>query len=708
MSDYHPDDPTTDDASGVGGAIPFATIVETINDGILLLKLGGEIIYANLSMANMLGYTREQMVGKMLFDFMDDDWADFARNNLKRRKEGVEEMFDHKWRHQQGHGVWTLVSAKPMHNSDGEQWGSLVAIQDISERKDMEEEIRRARDELELRVKERTLQLTETNERLQREVEERRVAEERALEASRAKSAFLANMSHELRTPLNAVIGYTELIQEDLSLGDEDLEALPLQSIQSDLAKVHRAAKHLLALINDILDLSKVEAGKMDLHVDEFDLAELIDEVVDTVRPLVAQNGNRIVNAGGGPTLLAADRTKLKQVLLNLVGNAAKFTEDGQITLGAASVEVNGADGVRLDVADTGMGIPADKIDRLFEPFTQADESTTRRHGGTGLGLTICKRFCEMMGGYVRVDSEVGRGTTFSVFLPTAEPAGLSEGSSVLWNPALNAQLHADDADGPTVLVIDDDPNVHELMRRFLGPRGFRVFSAFHGDQGLEQARELRPDVITLDVMMPGKDGWSVLSSLKSDAVLDNIPVVMITMIDDKSIGYALGASDYLVKPIERDRLIKVLSRFHPARGGRALVVEDEADIRDVIARHLERAEWSVQTAPNGRVALEMLDDERPDVVVLDLMMPEMDGFEVAEIMRQEPRWQDIPIVVVTAMDLDDAEHERLQNSVERILSKKVSSIDQVIMEVLTVTGESASAKADASSAAATKEPIES
>ncbi|AWV88812.1 response regulator [Bradymonas sediminis] len=686
-----PDEPLkTELLPGNGRDIPFATIVETINDGILLLRLDSTITYVNASMAAMIGFESEQMVGRSIFDFMSEHWANVARENLKRRGDGVAEMFDHCWEHKNGEEVWTLVSAKPMHDDAGVRWGSLVAIQDISERKDAERKLSAARDELEERVQERTLQLSEAVERLNEEVAERRAAEEQALEASRAKSAFLANMSHELRTPLNAVIGYSELIGEDLDLGINDLGSLPLESIRSDINKVHKAAKHLLVLINDILDLSKVEAGKMDLHLEPFDLAGLVEEVVDTMSPLVTENNNQIACTGEMGIELVADRTKLKQILLNLTGNAVKFTENGEITLHFVEESVGGRDGVRIDVVDTGMGIPDDEIDLMFEPFTQVDDSTTRRHGGTGLGLAICKRFCEMMGGFVHVESEVGVGTTVSVHLPSAAMRAGDEESVAFWSEEVAQHAlssHNNNEIGPMVLIIDDDPNVHELMRRFLKPRGFRLFSAFDGERGIELARELRPDVITLDVMMPGRDGWSVLSELKSDASLDEIPVVMVTMLDDKSIGYALGAADYLVKPIERERLVRVLSRFDRSRGGVALVVEDETEIREVIKRHLERAGWTVQTAANGRLALDALEVDCPDVVLLDLMMPEMDGFEVAEIMRMEPRWQKIPIVVVTAMDLDEADRSQLNRSVERIMDKNISSIEMVISEVLNIAG---------------------
>jgi PAS domain S-box-containing protein len=548
--------------------LPFETIVETINDGILVCRIDGEIIYANPSMAAMLGYTREKMMGQMLFDFMEPQWAEKARENLRRRRDGVEEMFDHQFRHSEGHGVWALVSAKPLHNEKGEEWGSLVAIQDISRRKEAEDQVRQARDELEERVRERTLELLEANERLQKEVAVRREAEERALEASQAKSTFLANMSHELRTPLNGVIGYTELIQEELEFCADDPGSIPLESIGRDLERVHQSADHLLALINDVLDLSKVEAGRMNLHVSPVDLEQVIEEVVATVEPLARQADNRIEVDHGFTETLLSDQTKIKQILMNLAGNAVKFTEGGTITIRTRPATVGGRRGVQIDVVDTGTGIPEAEIERLFEPFTQADESLTRQHGGTGLGLTICKRFCEMLGGAVTADSTVGEGTTFSILLPTEQGASAGETSEVEDDGVrdrsrADERHHVDALDhkesGARVLIIDDDPAVHDLMRRFLEPQGARIFSAFSGAQGVGLAGDLQPDLILLDVMMPGQDGWSVLSELKSDSQLGEIPVVMVTMVDEKSIGFALGATDYLLKPVQRERIIKVL-----------------------------------------------------------------------------------------------------------------------------------------------------
>ncbi|MFW5967877.1 MAG: PAS domain-containing sensor histidine kinase, partial [Persicimonas sp.] len=383
------DPPSQNGSRSPGSDLPFETIVESINEGILIVGLDAEVVYANRRMADMLLYSPQEMMGRPVFDFMTERWADEARAALRRRRQGVEEIFDHRWLRADGEQVWTLVSAKPMYDQDGEQRGSLVAIQDISERKRMEHELIEARDELEERVEERTQQLVETNNRLKEEIEVRRQAEEQALEASRAKSAFLANMSHELRTPLNAVIGYTELVQEELDHAREQPQELSVDQLLGDLHKVHRAANHLLALINDILDLSKVEAGKMDLHYQSFEVGELVEEVIDTVGTLIENNDNRAELSLEYDGEIVADRTKLKQVLINLVGNAAKFTEEGVIEVATSPARVDGAPGLRIDVRDTGVGISQDELARLFKPFTQADESTTREHGGTGLGLTI-------------------------------------------------------------------------------------------------------------------------------------------------------------------------------------------------------------------------------------------------------------------------------------------------------------------------------
>ncbi|QDG51013.1 response regulator [Persicimonas caeni] len=677
-----------------GETPPFDFIVESINDSILVCDLRGAITYVNRRFAKLIAYDRQQLVdGMTIFDVVTPKGAQQLKELLSKRQEGGEES-DSDWQYelelkrQDGSVATGLINTTPIKGEDGAYTGTIAAITDITERKEAEEALRAARAELEERVKQRTAELEKANEAMQREVETRRLAETKALEASKAKSAFLANMSHELRTPLNAVLGYTELIDEDINLflsGDDP--ELPAESIQNDLHKIHRAATHLLAIINDILDLSKVEAGRMDLHHDTFEFGDLLDEIAETISPLVTTNNNELnVEIDDSLGTVTTDRTKLKQVLLNLASNASKFTSDGTVTI-KAKLDESGPRGCAVvEVSDTGVGIAQDKLEDLFAPFTQADSSTTREYGGTGLGLTICKRFCELMGGEISAESEKGVGSTFSVRIPvdskqvSQDPAP----SEVEWSEE-HGVPHVGDAEDTLVLVIDDDADVHELMRRFLVSRGYQVISAYGGDQGLEYARKLQPDIITLDVMMPGRDGWSVLTEIKSDDELAEIPIVIVSMINDRNIGYALGASEYLVKPIQRDRLVGTLSRFRSKSAeGSVLVVEDEADTREMVRRHLDRAGWQVETAENGRVALERLEEGLvPDVVVLDLMMPEVDGFEVAATMRQKPDWADIPIVVLTAMDLSDADHAQLRDSVSRILQKGSTSIDSVVDHIL-------------------------
>jgi PAS domain S-box-containing protein len=680
-------------------AFSFDKIVESINDSILVNDQSGTIVYVNRRFADLIGYDRDEISGEMtIFDVVTAKGAQQLKELLAKRRQGTEESetdweYELELRRKDGSTATGLITTTPVVGAEGAYQGTIAAITDITQRKEAESALAEAHDELEQRVEERTEELEQANAALQQEVSERRRAEERALEASRAKSAFLANMSHELRTPLNAVIGYTELLQDDLQLVErEGLDVLSPEDMERDLRRIHGAASHLLAIISDILDLSKVEAGRMDLHTERFDLIALLREVGETIAPLVDQNDNELAeDYHEDIATIIGDRTKLKQVLLNLASNASKFTENGRITLRATPEIYHDAPAVRMEVSDTGMGIPEDQLEELFEPFTQADDSTTREAGGTGLGLTICKRFVEMMGGEIDASSVPGEGSTFSFVIPVTRDGLAEESSDYSLAREISEPSDISDAEidetTTKVLLIDDDSDVHELMRRFLLPHGFQVISAYSGETGIQYARKVQPDVIALDVMMPGKDGWSVLSELKSDEDTAAIPVVMVSMVDDRSIGYALGASEYLVKPIHRDRLIDTLSRFRPdAPEPQALVVEDEDDVREVVQRHLDRAGWSVSGAENGQVALDMLEEgHRPDVVILDLMMPKVDGFEVADRMRAHDEWSNIPIVVLTAMDLDDQDYRRLRDSVSRVIEKSATSFDEVVEQVVRI-----------------------
>ena len=440
---------------------------------------------------------------------------------------------------------------------------------------------------LEQKVDQRTSELAAS-------IEEARQAKAAAEEASQAKSVFLANMSHELRTPLNAIIGYSEMLVEEA----EDLEQ---DDFIPDLRKIHGAGKHLLTLINDILDLSKIEAGRMELYLETFDVALLIEEAAATITPLVEKNANTLrIDCSEEIGTMYADLTKVRQNLLNLLSNASKFTEQGTITLTVSRYTNTDQPWISFQVSDTGIGMTPEQLKKLFQSFTQADASTTRKYGGTGLGLAITKKFCQMMGGDICVESELGMGTTFTLHLPAQTPNAQAEAIAERTTTESSCcQLN-------TVLVIDDDPAIHDILKHFLSKQGFCVESATSGTEGLRLAKEIRPDAITLDVMMPNLDGWEVLSALKADPKTAHIPVVLMTIVDKKNLGYALGASDYLLKPIERKQLMAVLEKYRLEKSSDSvLLIEDDPVTRETVRRQLEKEGWQIFEADNQRETIE-------------------------------------------------------------------------------------------------------
>jgi len=498
------------------------------------------------------------------------------------------------------------------------------------------------------------------------------VAKEIAEQANRTKSTFLANMSHELRTPLNAIIGYSEMLEEEA-------EERGLDDLGPDLGKIHAAGRHLLTLINDVLDLSKIEAGKMELFLEDFELTALVKDVEATIRPLVEKAHNTLeVRCPAEIGTIHSDLTRVRQILFNLLSNAGKFTQRGRVGLDVFPIRRKGVDFVEFAVSDTGIGLEPEQVGRLFQSFSQADPTTSRKYGGTGLGLVISRRFAQMMGGDITVQSEFGKGSVFTVRIPrvAGRPAQAPEGS-----PATADAISVT----PTILVVDDDRATRDLIVRGLRKEGFKVITAATGEEALRLARSQRPDAISLDVLMPGMDGWTVLRSLKADPITASIPVVMVSMLDDRDIGFALGAADYITKPVDRERLVSSLRQLRDdgLAGPRpVLVVEDDPATREVIRRALERDGWLVREAKNGREALALVSEEAPDLVVLDLMMPEMDGFEFVSRLRASDSGHRIPVVVVTAKELTAKDRARLSGHVSRVFNKGSFTREELIGEL--------------------------
>ncbi len=642
-------------------AARYETILRAAGEGVLITNAGGVIEEANKAAGRMFGTTGEALIGQPLNTLVQNpNEIPAARDSdtVTGMLPGSRTLEAVQGRRPDGSTFWVEMNLKPVPLRDRVVVVSI--LRDITQRREAEERIRKLNEDLDVRVRQRTAELEEANSKLE-------VALRHAEAAVRAKDTFVATMSHELRQPLHIIIGFTEALKEEAADAGGG-------SIEPDLNKILSAAKHLLDLINDILDMAKISAGKMELAVDTFPLPELVGEVKTLVGPLAAKNNNLfVVDAPADLGAMTADARRVRQMLINVLSNAFKFTHAGRIDLRVRRVSEHGREWVRFSVADTGRGMTADQVSRLFQRFYQADSSTTRGAGGTGLGLAITQSFNELMGGQpIRVTSQEGVGTEFVVMLPAVvetapQPRSAPPPVPVATDPATPAPQPAD---GRTVLVVDDDPMVRELMQRFLGKEGFRVLLAANGEDGLKLARDERPCLITLDVAMPGADGWTVLGQLKDDPATADIPVVMLTIVDDRGRGFALGATEYLTKPIDWQRLGTILRRYLVGRSDGILVIDDDPSNREIIRRHLAHDGWVIREAADGAAGLAAFADHKPGLVLLDLMMPVLDGFGfLDELNRQHPGHR-VPVVVLTAKELTPTDFDRLNGRVARILEK--------------------------------------
>ncbi len=608
----------------------LAGIFAQTGAGLAEADMDGHIISANEQYCALVGRTQAELCTMRLDDIPHPDDGEINDAILQRLLETGEPVTAEKrFLRPDGSIVWvanTLSVIKGRHQT------ILSAAIDISAQKQVEGDLQAARDSAE--------------------------------QANLAKSTFIANMSHELRTPLSAIIGYSEMLKEEVGDGQADPAAL-----ETDLGKIESNARHLLGLINDVLDLSKIESGKMEVFAEDFEIEPMVRDIAATIDSLIGKKGNTLVlQIGDALGSMHSDTTKIRQTLLNLLSNAAKFTEGGTITLAAEREATH----VVFRVQDTGIGMTDEQLAKLFERFSQADASTTRRFGGTGLGLSITKAFMAMLGGAIDVTSQPGQGSCFTVRLPIDLPKPVEDEGDP---PAPASDV---------VLVIDDDPAQRDIMTRFLAREGFTPHTAANGSIGIDLARTLRPRAILLDVTMPGIDGWTVLRALKADPDTADIPVVMVTFINDNGLSSALGAADHITKPVRWDIFRKTMEPFRDTEGD-VLVVDDNADTRRHMRAALERDEWTVSEAANGREALAKVAVSRPRVVLLDLEMPVMDGFAFLHAFRDLPGCRDIPVVVITARDLTRADRESLQTA-SKVLNKGEDSLRHLSADLQAVT----------------------
>jgi PAS domain S-box-containing protein len=631
----------------------YRALIDHANSIILRLDTEGRIVFINKHAREFFGYTEAEIRGRFFvgtivpeIDSRGRDFSTFVQNILEDPEK--HRHIESENRLKDGETAWILWTNRVFRESDGTVSEILLIGSDISERKQAETILMQYRGQLEHLVEARTAELEQA-------ITEAEEAREAAEAANKAKSTFLANMSHELRTPLNAIIGYSEMLIEDAE------DPKPAEFF-TDLTNIHKAGEHLLSLISDILDLSKIEAGKMALLPEHFDVAEMIDTVISTVTPMMEKNGNRLtVRFHGTIGAMVNDHTKVRQSLLNLLSNAAKFTHRGDVTLGVFR-ETNGDNDIyRFQVRDTGIGMTPEQMETLFQSFTQADASTTRKYGGTGLGLAITKHFCRMMGGDVGVESTPEKGSTFTIRLP----ADIGE------RPAASTPPVSDNIERRqrprSVLIIADDARVSGPLKQALTGEGFKVRTV-GGGESFTAARTDVPDVIVLDLQTDAADGRRLLTDLKADAQLSGIPVILLTVNEDKTNGFAFGVSDYLSKPFNRERLAPVLEKHRHHTQNRVLIVEDDAGIRGLLRRILEKEGWEVDEAENGRAALDLVIGQTvpPNLILLDLMMPRMNGFVFVSELRMSPAHRTIPIVVVTARDVSPEDRLKLDGFIQK------------------------------------------
>ena len=528
--------------------------------------------------------------------------------------------------------------------------------------------------QLEAEESNKIAELTRLTEVLRERTDELASANLRIQESDRLKSQFLANMSHELRTPMNSIIGFSEILVERL---DGKVEGKHLSFLRHILA----SGQHLLGIINDILDLSKIEAGKMEIFPERFDVRQVIESVCHVMRGMSRAQPNLVIETPDDLPQIETDLAKFKQILFNLLSNAIKFSPpERAVTIRARHMRGTGDEGViTVSVRDEGIGIDPKDHDVIFEEFRQVDGTVKREFGGTGLGLALVKKFVELQGGTVRVDSAPGSGSTFSFTLPVTMKAAVV-------SRAQAAPVLEESGSRPTerVLVVEDDAHAYELISAALATAGYTSVRARHGEEAIRLAREARPVAITLDLVLPGLDGWEVLKRLKNDKATRDIPVVIISMIENRELGVALGADDYMVKPVDRERMLERIAKLTSGRTSRTrlLLIDDDKAVHALLEEELTSLGYTIESAFSGESGVRAARAVTPDLIILDLMMPGMSGFEVAGALKEDASTCNIPIVVLTSKEISADDRRELQSKVTMFVQKGTSAREQLVREI--------------------------
>lgn len=630
-----------------------------------LSKMGVETtsmpVYMTNGVEKLTGYSVAELDGKdgrkTFPELMHPDDGDMVWEKAKQAVAAHQEFKinyriftrdgEERWVYERGHGIY---------DENGEAIYLEGYVIDDNERKKSETELDRYREHLEDLVEERTKELKQQTIELER--------------ATRLKSEFLANMSHELRTPMNSIIGFTRRV---ITKAEDKLEPRQLKNLHT----VERNARHLLGLLNSLLDLSKIEAGKMEVHTEDFDLVEMTNEVINLTQSLVDDKPiELIVSIPGDAIKLNTDQVKLKQILINLVSNSIKFTGKGAVTISVELLNHQPETHIAIRVTDTGIGMSDEAQQYIFQAFRQVDGAMTRKVGGTGLGLALVSKFTDLLGGTISVKSEEGVGTCFQLVIPIK----LDQEGAIPKQTEIPSEEYT--GDEKIILCIDDEAEALELLNDYLTDEGYHVVTTTSAEEGLALAKQIKPLAITLDILMPSKDGWSVLSELKSSDDTRDIPVMVISFLDNQTLGYQLGAFDYMQKPIDPEQLIRSIKSLGASKINTALVVDDHPEARELIIQILEDAKISCDPAVDGHDALAVLkklDKKLPEIIMLDLMMPGMDGFELLQRLHQNPDWANIPVIVVTAKSLVEHDFDFLRPRVASILSKEGLGSEQVL-----------------------------